>query len=536
MKIKRYPGKAVINDPSWLEMDGGNRAMDLLYAANWLDTQRSLSSSSSASNSNSWDRNSSSSTEPNVSTSEIFEEETLNSKPENTALTEVTTKKSSKPVKYHSDKYLSRIASKNKNIDLKIQTQEDLIQNSYYLPSQTKLIRQRSFRTGEESISSESLTRQNSLRTSASFSNHKERKNDKISRQSSFRTIDESIKQKTCDKESAVKYKNVINDLQAQLVNSKKSVRFHEKSIEIQDHYSNISEESYPQESQKHRIKQVNNKTTINILENPLNDEQLIKKHYKSTTVQISGDEVTVDVTNGTNTPEEENSRKDSNEMALDRINDWINDQNQYISRSSSNVKVDQKPSVNKNITSVSVNETSGNSYDGITHPYFQSNEGQTEISLINTSSVERTRFLSRVKNHDQTDEEFYEQLVNSRQRLPASKTGFNETKTPSHLDLDHMYENEEIMTNTNSAATTDNNVIHSQPRRSTTNNTNTNNNNGSSSNSDFAIPRPKLIVPVHTYAIRKRRTGNLHSRISECSRNDANVSSIDGVEEPGEL
>lgn len=32
----------------------------------------------------------------------------------------------------------------------------------------------------------------------------------------------------------------------------------------------------------------------------------------------------------------------------------------------------------------------------------------------------------------------------------------------------------------------------------------------GGDSDSDFSIPRPKLIVPVHTYGIRKRRTGNL--------------------------
>lgn len=34
-------------------------------------------------------------------------------------------------------------------------------------------------------------------------------------------------------------------------------------------------------------------------------------------------------------------------------------------------------------------------------------------------------------------------------------------------------------------------------------------------SDSDFSIPRPKLIVPVHTYGIRKRRTGNLAQRES---------------------
>ncbi|XP_030040409.1 cGMP-dependent protein kinase, isozyme 2 forms cD5/T2 isoform X1 [Manduca sexta] len=36
-----------------------------------------------------------------------------------------------------------------------------------------------------------------------------------------------------------------------------------------------------------------------------------------------------------------------------------------------------------------------------------------------------------------------------------------------------------------------------------------------SGSDSDFSIPRPKLIVPVHTYGIRKRRTGNLCQRES---------------------
>lgn len=44
-----------------------------------------------------------------------------------------------------------------------------------------------------------------------------------------------------------------------------------------------------------------------------------------------------------------------------------------------------------------------------------------------------------------------------------------------------------------------------------------------SGSDSDFSIPRPKLIVPVHTYGTRKRRTGNLCQRDS-----NATDSSID--------
>lgn len=47
-----------------------------------------------------------------------------------------------------------------------------------------------------------------------------------------------------------------------------------------------------------------------------------------------------------------------------------------------------------------------------------------------------------------------------------------------------------------------------------------------SGSDSDFSIPRPKLIVPVHTYGLRKRRTGNLCQRDSNATEStlDAGV------------
>lgn len=47
-----------------------------------------------------------------------------------------------------------------------------------------------------------------------------------------------------------------------------------------------------------------------------------------------------------------------------------------------------------------------------------------------------------------------------------------------------------------------------------------------SGSDSDFSIPRPKLIVPVHTYGTRKRRTGNLCQRDSTATESslDAGV------------
>ncbi|XP_044739615.1 cGMP-dependent protein kinase, isozyme 2 forms cD5/T2 isoform X1 [Chrysoperla carnea] len=48
------------------------------------------------------------------------------------------------------------------------------------------------------------------------------------------------------------------------------------------------------------------------------------------------------------------------------------------------------------------------------------------------------------------------------------------------------------------------------------------------SNSNDFVIPRPKLIVPVHTYGIRKRRTGNLSVRtVSQCSSVCGDVQSL---------
>ncbi|XP_047522017.1 cGMP-dependent protein kinase, isozyme 2 forms cD5/T2 isoform X1 [Pieris napi] len=56
-----------------------------------------------------------------------------------------------------------------------------------------------------------------------------------------------------------------------------------------------------------------------------------------------------------------------------------------------------------------------------------------------------------------------------------------------------------------------------------------------SGSDSDFSIPRPKLIVPVHTYGTRKRRTGNLcqrESNATECSLDAGIVLNVSRLEE----
>lgn len=129
MKIKHYPGKAVINDPAWLEMDIPNTTRGKLYEANWEDTQKSLSNSSSASNS--WDKYSQNGT----ISSRLGQYQNMldDIKKDNEEIYAVPLKgktgKDSMRLKYHSDKCLARINSKGKC------DQSD----QYFLPSQNKL-------------------------------------------------------------------------------------------------------------------------------------------------------------------------------------------------------------------------------------------------------------------------------------------------------------------------------------------------------------------------------------------------------------
>lgn len=539
MKIKHYPGKAVANDPYLLDIDARNPAMDLLYQASWLDAQRSLSNSSSGSNS--WDRHSNSSSEKNPL--KLLKYNTLqNEKKEKNG--------SVRSRKYHSDQYLSRIApqrTKIKVIDMDSSVDD---YQTYYLPSQTK-------------------NRQNSF---------KELKTDL--------TLENQI-------EPSVKYKNVINDLEVQLV--KKSVRFDDKSEEIgvQDYIestnSERSHESAERNSQFEKIengdssKQKRNSIQkVRVHENPLASYNI----YKSTSVNLTDNQISVNV---------DRERKDSEEIINERVNEWINEQNQYIvgnSRSISN-----SPHVTN--SKITVQQCEINDYPYIPprtnykpHPAqrniktneFKQNTDQEEY-LKETDEEVNGIYISRIKPQNQTDEEFYEQLVNSRQRLPAEKNGFTKPETKKIYDEESVtqreskihYDNERLSPGKNSYTKPEsikaiyhengkrfsiekNSFTKSESKRTTYNENeqrlppqkNTFNpeskiphyenedviancakeilencsdlykNNVKNSaiypesqNSDFLIPRPKLIVPVHTYAVRKRRTGNLQSRKS---------------------
>lgn len=146
MKIKHYPGKAVMNDPAWLEMDIPNSMRGRQYEANWEDAQKSLSNNSSTSNS--WDKYSHKSMDGTIS-SRLGQYQTMldEIKKDNEDIYAVPNKpktgKDSIRLKYHSDKCLSRINSKNKK-----DVEKEMAK--YFLPSQAKVQREHSLRLEEK--------------------------------------------------------------------------------------------------------------------------------------------------------------------------------------------------------------------------------------------------------------------------------------------------------------------------------------------------------------------------------------------------
>lgn len=184
MKIKRYPGKAVVDDPAWLEMDIPNHARGQLYEANWIDTQKNLSNSSS--NSNSWDKYSTKS-DGTVSSrlgqyQSLLEEIRKDNNEDLYAAPKKLKTTDSIRLKYHSEKILSKINSK---------------QQPYFLPSQA----------GQEET--------------ASGDDHSEK-----------RPVPQPRAKLYMPEGEQKKFKVVLEDLQRQM---KKSVRFDEVSTDIDE-------------------------------------------------------------------------------------------------------------------------------------------------------------------------------------------------------------------------------------------------------------------------------------------------------------
>lgn len=131
MKIKRYPGKAVINDSAWLEMDISSDIRARQYEGSWEETQRHLSSVDSLAVST-WNSNSTSKLEGNLLSKLGSYQYLLEKLAQEENLYSVLLKKKEIKVKYGNDKYLPRIDSMKNVISSK-------------LPLETEIQRSKSF-------------------------------------------------------------------------------------------------------------------------------------------------------------------------------------------------------------------------------------------------------------------------------------------------------------------------------------------------------------------------------------------------------
>lgn len=389
MKIKHYPGKAVANDPAWLEMDISNTTRGRLYEANWEDTQKSLSNSSSASNS--WDKYSQNGT---ISSRLGQYQNMLDEiKKENEDIYAIPMKgkagKDSIRLKYHSDKCLSRINSKGK-IDLTEQ---------YFWPSQQR-------------------KEPNPVTENTNVPQPKPRKK-----------VPGHLQSKS-------KFNDVISDLQKHI---KKSVRFDEVDTEITN-TRDFDEELL--EQREH--------SGIRIISNPMVEEIEDLENYDD---------------------------EDNDGEIEERISTWVDDQNKYILGSDQ-----EKPSTTTNLQRVD----SG---------YYEHSEKPRQ--RLPPKNIFHPRSLSPSSIEDQCS---------------YAKSSSSSSLDCEQSEMYSVYKNGSSPVHRTKATS----ASPSKVRDVIKNPSPVLRRGACDTNSDFLIPRPKLIVPVHTYAVRKRRTGNLLS--SECS------------------
>nr|XP_022916901.1 cGMP-dependent protein kinase, isozyme 2 forms cD5/T2 isoform X1 [Onthophagus taurus]XP_022916902.1 cGMP-dependent protein kinase, isozyme 2 forms cD5/T2 isoform X1 [Onthophagus taurus]XP_022916903.1 cGMP-dependent protein kinase, isozyme 2 forms cD5/T2 isoform X1 [Onthophagus taurus] len=120
MRIKHYPGKAVIDDPAWLEIDIPNSARGRIYEANWLDAQKNLKVSNGFGSIR--------------GITKLSQYQTIldDISKDNESIDNKSSSGGSVRLKYHSDRCLSRINSKSKE-DFNSTVKEDVnTQNEMY--------------------------------------------------------------------------------------------------------------------------------------------------------------------------------------------------------------------------------------------------------------------------------------------------------------------------------------------------------------------------------------------------------------------
>lgn len=116
---------------------------------------------------------------------------------------------------------------------------------------------------------------------------------------------------------------------------------------------------------------------------------------------------------------------------------------------------------------------------------------------------------------------------ISAGSKFPRVFLGRNSRNQRAKLNLEDLNENAESQQSNSSTSTLSSSPVYPSSPTATVDKNNANRKHGSATSSDsdsFVIPRPRLIVPVHTYA-RKRRTGNL---VSDQSSNNKTTNNCD--------
>ncbi|KAF2902213.1 hypothetical protein ILUMI_03973 [Ignelater luminosus] len=694
MKIKHYPGKAVMNDPSWLEIDIPNHALGLQYEANWLDAQRSLSSGNSSSNS--WDSYSGNGFTDTISSKLGHYQNMLRGISE----TETTIHKSNDKIsiggsvrlKYHSEKCLSRINSKNR---------KDMQDDTYSFYSD-ECYSQIQGRNNKTSPSPKNFNGENIYGTVYRISNTF---NDRLSIKSSvinekpttpseydendsdisaFRPISNTyqlrekveIHKNNNNNGSLPKPKprtklpkTIVNqipqkesDLEKQLI--KKSVRFDNKKteIDVQESLDDIiyetrsnleyfDSEGSLNDTRGEEWEETDTNNTQSALHNnafhynsDLFSPKELSERLKSLTVsELDLYAFPQKIEKSNNQPEHKkskqnkkradsenvirNSSSESNERlssvmpesglyaypqkprkndakansvksnkegrkakskskkhdfrnssvsedeTQDRVHEWIDDQNKYVTvintnqsiinaksvrNSNNNSNVNAKKCVNVlQLSSETDTDHSGEEYGDEPGSRIQSkkySDGFDANQQVKDLQLTSSRDYGEV-SLDRNDSGYYEAPKKVRQRIPPRNICCSSTESDSGSEKNHrksesdsgeslestnkkykeniydLYKNEHKNSRINvkceKAPSVQNGSLQNKNRKKNHSiKSESENNMCSEPNSDFLIPRPKLIVPVHTYAIRKRRTGNLLNRksFSKCTDVENNV------------
>lgn len=419
MKIRHYPGKAVVNDPAWLEMDIPNSTRGLQYEANWLDTQKTLTASSS----NSWDSKNS---QDFKITSKLgkYQNTLFNGLMDDTSSSKASSVGSLR-LKYHSDKYLSLANTKPKPESYSFYNDE------YYLPSQTRLKREPNSDIDMEIDLAIGENENTALNCDKIIEPPKPKPRKKL---------------QNVNKEN---YNNVISDLEKQI---KKSVRFNDKSTEISFESDFDCDNKSNEEQQKKQIQPEKNDNTSST------------------------------------------QRKFSQELTQDRINDWIDDQNKYI------------VTINLEDASHQDDEKKQNSLTRNDSGYYENTKrvrqrfppkkiypsSESSTNSANSANSANCKSDSDISYTYDDTEDIYKLYKNGHvsplkvnDQINQITQKINEKNEQIHDTVQNQDGNSRVLPRGSQRAT-------------------------NSGDSDFSIPRPKLIVPVHSYGVRKRKTGNL--------------------------